>query len=111
MWEIEGVRALCEVMDCYSRRTSPAALSSRKPMKRGWRSIPAEVHFGESGADQSSAPGRVGALGKLRSRQGTTPRHLFHKRRCCPQSCQHKLLISNNLRNRLLAVGGKGAVG
>ncbi len=44
MWEIEGVRALCEVMDCHSRRTSPAGLSSRKPMKRGWRSIPAEVH-------------------------------------------------------------------
>ncbi len=50
-----------------------------------------------SGADQSSVPGRVGALGKLRSRQGTTPTS-FPQSAGCPQSCQHKLLITNNLR-------------
>ena len=43
MWEIEVVRALCEV-GYYSRQTSRAGLSSRRPRKRGCRSSPAEVH-------------------------------------------------------------------
>ena len=119
MWEIEGVRALCEVVDCYSRRTSPAGLSSRAPMKRLHAVEDVQVHRDQG---PHSVQLRLAATFKARVIGAQIPRcadtgevalrgrdaaGTFQHRRWCPQSCQHKLSITNNLRSRL-SVGRRG---